>query len=257
MKQITILLALFLLVNNLWSQTDSLTSHVYILSELPVQKDSSRGRIQIMDGKTPYMSNFEVHLTILEPGKAAHPPHTHTNTEELLIVREGKLKVTIAGKTKILEAGGVAISMPGDEHGAVNAGNTQCSYYVLKYTKDMKPDLQRANQSGGSILVDWPETPVQKTDKGERRQQFDRPTSLFGKFDFHTTQLNKGEVSHPQHTHEQEEIIIVRKGTVEMHIADKFYKAGPGDVIFLATKIPHALRNTYDGACEYFAFQWL
>ena len=28
-------------------------------------------------------------------------------------------------------------------------------------------------------------------------------------------------------------------------------------IIFLATKIPHALKNTYDGACEYFAFQWL
>ncbi len=191
MKHITLVLAFFVAINSLWSQTDSLTSHVYILSELPVQKDSSRGRIQIMDGRTPYMSNFEVHLTLLEPGKAAHPPHTHANTEELLIVREGKLKVTIAGKTKILEAGGVAMSMPGDEHGAVNAGNSKCSYYVLKYTKEMKPDMQKANLSGGSILVDWSETPAQKTDKGERRQQFNRPTSLFGKFDFHTTQLNK------------------------------------------------------------------
>src|SRR6478736_4293551 len=257
MKKILLLLAAFATIASLQAQSDSLTSHVYILNDLPVQKDSSRGRIQIMDGKTPYMSNFEVHLTILEPGKAAHPPHTHTNTEELLIVREGVLKVTIAGKSKILEEGGVALAMPGDEHGAVNAGNTQCSYYVLKYTKATAPNMVQAKQAGGSILVDWSEAPAQKTDKGERRQQFNRPTSLFGKFDFHTTQLNKGEVSHPQHTHEQEEIIIVRKGTVEMHIADKFYKAGPGDLIFLSTNIPHALRNTYDGACEYFAFQWL
>jgi len=257
MKQILLLLAAFSTIFSLQAQSDSLVSHVYILSELPIQKDSSRGRVQIMDGKTPYMSNFEVHLTILEPGKAAHPPHTHANTEELLIVREGVLKVTIAGKSKILEEGGVALSMPGDEHGAVNAGNTQCSYYVLKYTKATAPNMAQAKQSGGSILVDWSEAPAQKTDKGERRQQFNRPTSLFGKFDFHTTQLNKGEVSHAQHTHQQEEIIIVRKGTVEMHIADKFYKAGPGDLIFLSTNIPHALKNTYDGACEYFAFQWL
>jgi len=257
MKHILLLLAAFSTIFSLQAQSDSLVSHVYILSELPLQKDSSRGRIQIMDGKTPYMSNFEVHLTILEPGKAAHPPHTHANTEELLIVREGVLKVTIAGKSKILEEGGVALSMPGDEHGAVNAGNTQCSYYVLKYTKATAPNMAQAKQSGGSILVDWSEAPAQKTDKGERRQQFNRPTSLFGKFDFHTTQLNKGEVSHAQHTHQQEEIIIVRKGTVEMHIADKFYKAGPGDLIFLSTNIPHALKNTYDGACEYFAFQWL
>ena len=58
-------------------------------------------RQQIMDGPTSRLSNLEVHLTYIEPGKAAHPPHTHTDTEELLIVKEGQLKVTIAGKDKI------------------------------------------------------------------------------------------------------------------------------------------------------------
>ncbi|HTL08265.1 MAG TPA: hypothetical protein VL307_08425, partial [Chitinophagaceae bacterium] len=69
------------------AQGDTLPAHVYTLSALPVQKDSSRLRVQIMDGRTSLLSNLEAHVTILQPGQAAHPPHTHSNTEELLIVK--------------------------------------------------------------------------------------------------------------------------------------------------------------------------
>jgi quercetin dioxygenase-like cupin family protein len=41
-----------------------------------------------------------------------------------------------------------------------------------------------------------------------------------------------------------------------MHIANDFHKAGPGDVVFLPSQIPHALKNTGKEQCEYFAFQW-
>src|SRR5215216_2474803 len=102
---------------------DTLPARVYNLSKLPVTKDSSRLRVQIMDGKTSLLANLEAHLTILEPGQQAHPPHTHTNTEELIIVKEGVVAVTIKGKTKMLSAGGLALALPGEEHGAINAGN--------------------------------------------------------------------------------------------------------------------------------------
>lgn len=240
----------------LQAQTNDLPAKVYRVDQIPVQQDSSRERIQIMDGHTPYLSNLEVHVTILEPGKSAHPPHTHTNTEELIIVRNGILKVTIAGKTKVLGPGGLAMAMPGDEHGAVNIGDTKTSYYLLKYTKNTPPNIERANQYGGSVLVDWSEAPPKKTDRGERREQFNHATSLFEKFDMHSTALNKGEISHSPHTHLQEEILIVRKGTVKMQIGDRFYDAGVGDLIFLPSMVPHALTNTTDGQCEYFAFQW-
>lgn len=72
----------------------------------------------------------------------------------------------------------------------------------------------------------------------------------------HATALNKGRDSHLPHTHRQEEIILIRKGNVKMHIADKYYDAAEGDLIFLNAFVPHALINTTDGQCEYFAFQW-
>ncbi|MFT3705457.1 MAG: cupin domain-containing protein [Agriterribacter sp.] len=246
-------LLLFLSANiTLYAKTDSLPSKVYHVSELPVIKDSSRYRIQIMDGATPYLTNLEVHITILDPGKAAHPPHVHDSTEELIIVKEGKIRVTIAGRTKIINTGGVAMAMPGDLHETVNAGTEKATYYLLKYTKH-KSDLSIAT---ASLMVDWNEVKVEKTDRGFRRQQFNQPTVLFEQFDMHATTLNQGQVSHAPHTHIQEEIIIVRKGNIEMQIGNTFTKAIPGDLIFLNSQVSHALKNISNGTREYFAFQW-
>lgn len=237
------------------AQTDTLLAHVYTLSALPVTKDSSRLTVQVMDGKTGLLSGLEVHLTLLEPGQSAHPPHTHTNTEELIIVKEGLLKVTVNGRTKLLSAGGLAFSLPGDEHDAVNAGKTRAGYYVIKYSR-LLVNSDRGKGAGGSVIMDWTEPAVTATDRGERREFFNRPTALFDKFDMHVTTLNKRAVSHAPHTHLQEEMIIVKQGTISMQIADKFFPATAGDIIFLSSGIPHALRNTGAGTTTYFAFQW-
>lgn len=179
-----------------FAQTDGLPSKVYHISELPVLKDSSRQRIQIMDGATPFLINLEVHITILDPGKSAHPPHKHDSTEELIIVKEGKLRVTIAGKTKILGEGGVSMAMPGDMHETVNAGTGKAVYYLLKYTKQKEGPTNTIP----SIITDWGEVKAEKTDRGFRRQQFNQPTTLFEQFDMHATTLNEGQISHPPHT---------------------------------------------------------
>jgi len=238
-----------------FSQADTLPARVYVLSSMPVMKDSSRLRVQIMDGRTTLLSNLEAHLTILQPGQAAHPPHTHSNTEELIIVKEGVLSVTINGKTKLLSQGGVSLALPGEEHGAVNAGTAKASYYVIKYTRPAV-DAARGEKAGGSVLMKWSEPAVENTDRGQRRNFFVRPTSLFEKFDMHVTTLNKGFVSHAPHTHLQEEIIIVQSGQVEMQIGNSFFPATAGDIVFLSSGIPHALRNTGNGATTYYAFQW-
>lgn len=247
---------LFILSNTGYTQSDSLPSKPYYINSLPVIKDPSRNRVQIMDGYTRWLSNLEVHITILEPGKAAHPAHKHNKTEELIIVKEGKLKVTIAGKTRILGPGGVAMSMPGDLHEAVNIGKERTSYYLLKYTTINADSAVVNKKQVASLMVDWDEVQVKTTDRGFRREHFIQSTVLFEKFDMHATTLKKGEISHAPHTHRQEEIIIVRKGNIEMQIGNEFYKAAPGDLIFLNSGIPHALKNLTDGECEYFAFQW-
>ncbi len=249
-------LCICLLVVGMINAQDTLPGRVYNLAKLSTVKDSSSYRIHLMDGPTSVLANLESHLTILEPGRAAHPPHTHSNQEELIIVKEGLLTVTIAGKSKQLSAGGLALSLPGDEHGAVNTGQARASYYIIKYTTRNPVMKARGETAGGSVLQNWNEPAVEKTDRGERRQFFNRPTALFEKFDMHATTLNKGAVSHLPHTHRQEEIILIRRGQVSMQIGDKHYAATAGDLVFLPTGVPHALENKGTGPCTYFAFQW-
>ena len=42
-------------------------------------------------------------------------------------------KVTIAGKSKIVGPGSVAFVMPGDKHVVDNAGNSDATFFILKY----------------------------------------------------------------------------------------------------------------------------
>ena len=256
MKGLLLILSLISTSALVAQKTDSLPSHVFNWESLTVTKEDSRLRRAVMEGSTTSLSNFEVHTSTIEPGKAAHLPHTHADQEELIIIKEGSLKITINGVSNILGPGSIAYAMPGDEHGMINAGKTNATYYVLKYKSKLPMDLERAKQNGGSFMINWDTVTVKKTDKGQRREFFNRPTSQLKQFEMHTTALNAGLDSHAPHTHVQEEIVLILKGNVTMHIGDAFYKAGPGDVIFLSSGVSHALMNTGAGQCEYFAFQW-
>ena len=219
-------------------------------------KEDTRVRRQILDGKTFALSYFEIHASTLEAGNAPHPPHVHADQEELMIVKEGQVKITIAGQSKILGPGSIAFAMPGDEHGIENAGKTQATYFILKYKGKLPMNLERAKLTGGSFMFDWNDLKTNNTGKGYRRDFFNRGTSQLNQFEMHTTALNADSVSHAPHTHVQEEVILILRGNVEMYIDGKLYKGAGGDLYFLSANVPHALKNIGKEQCEYFAFQW-
>ena len=251
---------LFLFIINTFSTTaqksDSLLSGVYYWNKLEPVKEDTRVRRQILQGKTFALSYFEIHTSTLEPGNAPHPPHVHADQEELMIVKEGQVKITIAGQSKILGPGSIAFAMPGDEHGIANAGKTQATYFILKYKGKLPMNLERAKLTGGSFMFDWNDLKTNNTGKGYRRDFFNRGTSQLNQFEMHTTALNADSVSHAPHTHVQEEVILILRGNVEMYIDGKLYKGAAGDLYFLSANVPHALKNIGKEQCEYFAFQW-
>ena len=237
-------------------QTDSLSPRVYNWDGLTAKKEENRIIRQVLEGSTTSLSHFEVQSTTLEPGKAPHPPHVHEDMEELIIVKDGQVKITIEGTSKIMGPGSIAFAMPGDEHGIENISNTQATYYILKYKSKRPMNLERAKQNGGSFMLDWNELKTSNTGKGYRRNFFNRATSQLNQFEMHTTALHADSVSHAPHTHVQEEIVLILRGNIEMYIDGKHYKGSAGDLYFLSSNVPHALKNTGKEQCEYFAFQW-
>jgi (S)-ureidoglycine aminohydrolase len=238
------------------AQVDSLESNVYRWNNLQVEKSETRERRQILKGSTTDLEYLESHVTTVEPKQSPHASHRHNDSEELIIVKDGKLKVTIKEESRILGPGSIAIALPGEEHGLENAGDMPVTYYVFRYRSKSPVNVERGRKAGGSFMVNWNDVVMQKSEIGGRRQHFDRATAMFERFEMHVSTLNAAATNHQAHTHRAEEFVLIIKGEVEMQIGEAFHKASAGDVIFLASEIPHALRNIGSGQTEYFAFQW-
>lgn len=71
----------------------------------------------------------------------------------------------------------------------------------------------------------------------------------------HETVLGPGTETHPPHTHEHEEIIIVVEGTAEVTVDDRSESAEAGSVIYYASNRPHSLRNAGSGPCRYYVIE--
>ncbi len=247
---------LLLILLNLMAQTDSIVAGVYGWNKAVSKKTNNGERKNILEGSSKDLSNLEIHTLTLQPGKSATGNETKTDLEKLIIVKEGALTLTINDTNKILGAGSYAVIIAGDKHGFKNTSSHPVTCYSLTYTARSALNVQRGKQAGGSFYKDWNDLVVKQTDKGESRPIFDRPTSMFSRFDMHATALNPDMISHEPHTHRAEEIILMIKGDIQVQIARNFLKATAGDVIFYPSYSLHAVKNTGNTQCGYFAIQW-
>ena len=66
-----------------------------------------------------------------------------------------------------------------------------------------------------SQVIDWNSLVPAPTKTGQRRNVFDAPTETLDRLHGHITTLNPGENTGPLHRHPQEELVIIKEGTVE------------------------------------------
>jgi len=109
----------------------------------------------------------------------------------------------------------------------------------------------------GSRVFTWESLVVQPSAVGERRDVARNPTATLGEFECHVTTLNPGRASHPPHTHPQEELIILRDGTLDVHINGGSTRVGPGSLFFFASNDLHNVQNVGDGPATYFVFNFM
>jgi (S)-ureidoglycine aminohydrolase len=240
----------------LFCQAQPVTSKLYAWKDLMVQKDSSSYSMKIANGPTATLGNLEMKVVELDPGKQPHPMLAHFDSEELIIVKEGNLKIITKASSNIIGPGGVALIMPGDEHTFESTSKVLTVYYSLRFRPTTSLNIERGKQAGGTFTGDWENWSVQQNEKGERREVFERFTSAFEKMELHVTSLNAGLVSHAPHKHPQEEIIIVRKGTGVVLLGDTTQPIAEGDLIFFASNFLHSLKNNSTEPLEYFALQF-
>lgn len=229
---------------------------VYKWKDHPVKKGDMRESRKILEGVSPHFKYFRIHATTQYPGAIPNPAHANENKEECIIVKEGTMKVTIEGKSKILEAGGVILLMPQQKHSIENIGDTNLTYYVMQYESKKTMSLERGVVNGGSLMLPKDSLTFTKSKRGGGIKYFDRPTAMCERFEMHITQLNKKGPSHEPHTHDETEIILMLSGESEMTIDGKDYNASAGDFYLANSQLKHGIRNTTDSTCSYFAFKW-
>jgi mannose-6-phosphate isomerase-like protein (cupin superfamily) len=116
-------------------------------------------------------------------------------------------------------------------------------FAIIGFTLMAQTNSPAAPEKLSFAVYDWAKmTPVTITN-GLRRAVFDGPTATVDHLHCHITTLNPGEVSGVARLHLQEEIIIVKEGTVEAVSDGKVETAGPGSVIFFPSHAVTQLRN--------------
>jgi mannose-6-phosphate isomerase-like protein (cupin superfamily) len=125
----------------------------YPFQDLPVRRQGENVFRPVLDGATNDGAHIELHETDLAPGSRPHPPHHHAH-EEIFLIREGTVDVTIAGKDTTLGPGSVAYIASNVEHGIRNAGKDHAQYFVLA--------LGRLNQPPQAKLLPISNAPAGK-----------------------------------------------------------------------------------------------
>jgi quercetin dioxygenase-like cupin family protein len=112
-----------------------LASKAYRFEDVPVRMAGPASQRWILEGETHSGFRIELHHTEMPAGEAGHAAHRHPH-DELLLIQEGTVEVTIAGTTSKLGPGSVAYIASNDEHGLRNVGATKARYFALSLGRD-------------------------------------------------------------------------------------------------------------------------
>jgi len=107
-----------------------------------------------------------------------------------------------------------------------------------------------------SSVFDWDSIAVKETKTGSTRDFFRAPTTTLDQLECHVTTVKAGEASHAAHSHPEEELIIVKEGTLESTQKGEVKRAGPGSIIFEASNELHGVRNIGTTSATYYVIKW-
>jgi quercetin dioxygenase-like cupin family protein len=95
----------------------------------------------------------------------------------------------------------------------------------------------------GPSTRSWEEIEASGDGKGNSRPIFRSATATLDELEMHVTHLGAGKAPHPPHKHPEEEVVIIKEGTLEAMQDGKTRTLGPGSVIFQASNQLHGVRN--------------
>jgi quercetin dioxygenase-like cupin family protein len=78
---------------------------------------------------------------------------------------------------------------------------------------------------------------------GERRDIMNGRTRTLVNLATHITMLRPGETNHAPHRHPDDEVVLLREGTLEVNLNGQTERATPGSVLFFSSGDLHNMKN--------------
>ena len=116
-------------------QLQVMKTRAYRFAELPVITNGKNKRRSMFTDKTHTGFKMSSHMNEVAPGEVNHPPHQHLR-EEMMLIREGTIELTVNGKPYRLGPGDVGVIGSNEMHNAKNVGTTQAHYFIVNIGRD-------------------------------------------------------------------------------------------------------------------------
>jgi quercetin dioxygenase-like cupin family protein len=203
----------------------------------------------VFDNPTPTLEKFEVHVTTLRPGMASHPVHRHP-WEEMLLIKEGDVSVSINGRKQHAGAGAMIFFASNDPHALENAGTKPATYYVINFYTDLvhsAGDKSAAEQAVpgklASSVIDCNGLPSTPTKAGSHVSVVSSPTLTFLALESHISTLNVGQSTASDIVDPGDEFLVLKSGTVEVTVNGIADRMKEGSMLYWAPNDKRMLSN--------------
>lgn len=215
----------------------------------------------VFDNPTQTLEKLEVHITTLLPGMASHPIHHHA-WEEMLLLKEGQLDASINGRKLHAGPGSLLFFASHDPHNVTNTGATPATYYVINFVTGLslaasgRPAVQQAVPGKlASGVYDCGAQPITPTPTGSRSVCLSSPTLTFLALESHITTLNPGQSTAKDILDANDEIVILKTGTVEITVNGVASRMQAGSMLYWAPNVKRTLRNLGTTPASYQVFR--
>jgi quercetin dioxygenase-like cupin family protein len=235
-----------------------LGSTVFKFETLATRADADGLRREVTNQPTATLDRFEAHIITLNPGRLSPDPPRQPQ-EELFILTEGTLKVTVNGRAQTVGAGSVGFFASNDLHRLENVGATPATCFVFNFTTAATYSAPAAGAVAtarpgclASGVFDWEKLAVLPLPTGRRRDIISSPTVTCTNLDCRAYVLLPGESPNPPHHHPDESFIVVTRGLLDVTIKGVTQRVGPGGICFFASNDEHGLKNSSPTPVSYY-----
>jgi len=217
-------------------------------------------RRDIANQPTATLDRLEAHFTTLEAGRVAPNPPRQPQ-EELFILTEGTLRVTINGRAQTVGAGSVGFFASNDLRRLENPGPTPATFFVFNFSTaaTRSAPIEGAAATATALpgrlpsgVFDWEQLAVLAIPTGRRRDIISSPTVTCTNLDCRAYVLLPGASPNPPHHHPDESFVLVRKGILDVTIKGVTERVGPGGFCFFASNDEHSLKNASPTPVSYY-----